>query len=184
LHSMLPTIDIPEPMQERVAAFVIGSRLGGGCSTTDCCCCAVPPTTSVSLSFSRCFALEHTHLRVPPAFTAERPKLSSRDRARADAEPFAPLEGRTLRLGGHLRIGLRKPELPLRWSLRLRAIPCTVPCQGFHFPTIGASHHPLLPKICHLPVPRLFCEEKFGQLWSMGDLTSKKSSGVAFQSQE
>jgi hypothetical protein len=24
----------------------------------------------------------------------------------------------------------------------LRAIPCTVPCQGFHFPTIRASHHP------------------------------------------
>jgi hypothetical protein len=41
-----------------------------------------------------------------------------------------------------LRIGLRKPELRLRWSLRLRAIPCTVPCQGIHFPTIRASHHP------------------------------------------
>ena len=48
---------VPEPMQERVAAFVVGSRLGGGCSTTDCCCCAVLPTTSAafaatSLSFS------------------------------------------------------------------------------------------------------------------------------------
>src|SRR6516164_2002239 len=31
------------------------------------------------------FALEHVHLRFPPAFTAERPKLSSRDHARADA---------------------------------------------------------------------------------------------------
>src|SRR6266699_3364929 len=30
LHSMLQTIDIPEPMQDRVAAFVVGSRLGGG----------------------------------------------------------------------------------------------------------------------------------------------------------
>src|SRR5438552_15591813 len=36
LHSMLPTIDIPEPMQEAVPAFV-GSRLAGGCSTTECC---------------------------------------------------------------------------------------------------------------------------------------------------
>src|SRR6266568_877696 len=57
LHSMLPTIDIPEPMQERVAAFVVGSRVGGGCSTTECCCCTVLPTTSAafaatSLSFS------------------------------------------------------------------------------------------------------------------------------------
>src|SRR2546428_11252455 len=41
----------------------------------------------------RCFALEHTHLHVRPGFTAERPKLSSRDRARADAEPFTPPKG-------------------------------------------------------------------------------------------
>src|SRR5262249_56455232 len=41
-----------------------------------------------------------------------------------------------------LIIGLRKPELPLRWSLRLRVIRCTVPCQGFRFPTDHASHHP------------------------------------------
>ena len=41
-----------------------------------------------------------------------------------------------------LIIGLRKAELPLRWSLRLRVIPCRVPCQGFRFPTIHASHHP------------------------------------------
>jgi hypothetical protein len=27
LHSMLPTIDIPEPMQEPVPAFVVGSGL-------------------------------------------------------------------------------------------------------------------------------------------------------------
>src|SRR6516162_608978 len=96
LHSMLPTIDIPEPMQERVAAFVVGSRLSEGCSTTDCCCCAVLPTTSAasaatSLSFSGALLLNIPHLRVPPAFTAERPKL--RDQARDDAEPFTPPKG-------------------------------------------------------------------------------------------
>src|SRR5947209_3686165 len=60
LHSMLPTIDIPEPMQERVATFVVGSRLGGGCSTTECCCCTVLPTTSAAFaaaSLSFCGAL-------------------------------------------------------------------------------------------------------------------------------
>src|SRR6266567_8030114 len=41
LHSMLPTIDIPEPIQERGTASVVGSRLGGGCSTTEYCCCTV-----------------------------------------------------------------------------------------------------------------------------------------------
>jgi hypothetical protein len=65
----------------------------------------------------------------------------------------------------------------------VRAIPCTLPCQGFHFPTIRALPHPFelaLPSPC----PRLFCAETLGQLWSMGTQASKKSLGVAFQSQE
>src|SRR6266511_3137965 len=45
LHSILPTIDMPEPMQELVPDFVIGSR-PRGCSTTECCCCTALPTTS------------------------------------------------------------------------------------------------------------------------------------------
>src|SRR5262249_262693 len=69
LHSMLPTIAIPEPMQELGPVFVVGCRLGGGsstvvgcrlgggCSTTECCCCNALSTASaacaaVSLSFS------------------------------------------------------------------------------------------------------------------------------------
>src|SRR6266446_5307062 len=35
-----------------------------------------------------CFALEHVHLRFPPGSLRKGQKLSSRDRARADAEPF------------------------------------------------------------------------------------------------
>src|SRR5262249_35675749 len=54
---MLPTIDIPEPMQELGPAFVAGCRLGGGSSTTEGCCCNALSTASaacaaVSLSFS------------------------------------------------------------------------------------------------------------------------------------
>jgi acyl carrier protein len=37
---MLPTIDISEPMQEAVPAFVVGSSLAAACSTTECCGCA------------------------------------------------------------------------------------------------------------------------------------------------
>src|SRR2546425_6603393 len=151
LHSMLPTIDIPEPMQERVAAFVVGSRLGGGCSTTDCCCCAVLPTTSAafaatSLSFSGALLLNRPHLRVPPAFTAKRPKLSSRDQARDDAEPFTPPKG-----GPYLRIGLRKTELPPRGRRRLPAILCT-------------EHPPRFTHRHQLLCPIGFCEEELGQL--------------------
>src|SRR5215831_3229363 len=98
LHSMLPTIDISEPMQERVAAFAIGSRLGGGCSTTDCCCCTVLPTTSAafaaaSLSFSGSFS-SALLLNMPTSvFRRHSPRGQScllAIRARAYAEPFTP----------------------------------------------------------------------------------------------
>src|SRR5262249_40994998 len=84
LHSMSPTIDIPEPMQERVAAFVVGSPLAGGCSTTECFCCTALATTSatfaaVSFSFSGVLLLNISTSRFPPAFTAERRKLCSRN---------------------------------------------------------------------------------------------------------
>src|SRR5512132_2909236 len=119
LHSMLPTIDIPEPMQERVAAFVVGSRLGGGCSTTDCCCCTVLPTTSAafaatSLSFSGALLLN-----IPTSVCRRHlPRKGQSCLLAIERELTQSLllpAGRTLRLGRHLRIGLRKPELPLRW---------------------------------------------------------------------
>src|SRR6266403_5046497 len=76
LHSMLPTIDIPEPMQERVATFVVGSRLGGGCSTTECCCCTALPTTSAAFatafsSFSSALLLNMSTSVFRQPFTAE-----------------------------------------------------------------------------------------------------------------
>src|SRR5262249_14775590 len=45
LHSMLPTIDMSEPMQEAVPAFVVGSDLAQAWS----CGCTVPPMTSGAL---------------------------------------------------------------------------------------------------------------------------------------
>src|SRR5262249_4802840 len=59
---MLPTIDIPEPMQELGPAFVAGCRLGGGSSPTRGCRCnslstAAPACAAVSLSFSGPFLL-------------------------------------------------------------------------------------------------------------------------------
>jgi hypothetical protein len=68
-----------------------------------------------------------------------------------------------------LRIGLRKPELPLRWSLRLRAIPCTVPCQGFHFPTFRASHHAFDLESAISLSGGCFVKEKFGTIVEHGD---------------
>src|SRR5437660_11317032 len=62
-HSMLPTIDMPEPMQEPVPAFVVGSGLAPACSTTECCCCTVLSMTSAAfaaafLSFSGALLLK------------------------------------------------------------------------------------------------------------------------------
>src|SRR5262249_19719674 len=56
--------------------------------------------------------------------------------------------------------------------------------QGFHFPTIRASHHHPYDVKSAISVPRLFCEEEFGQLWSMGTRTFQKACDVAFQSHE
>jgi hypothetical protein len=39
----LPTIDMSEPMQEAVPAFVVGSSLAAACSTTEICGCAILP---------------------------------------------------------------------------------------------------------------------------------------------
>jgi hypothetical protein len=87
-------------------------------------CCRV-------LSLLGCLAFEeHVHLRFRRHAVQKGPKgcrtATSRKR-------------RAFKLGCRLRVGLRKLELPLRWSLRVRAIPCTVPCQGFHFLTMRAS---------------------------------------------
>src|SRR6266700_4455581 len=61
---MLPTIDMPEPMQEPVPAFGTGG-LAATCSTTECCCCTALPTTSAAfaaafLSFSGALLLNMT----------------------------------------------------------------------------------------------------------------------------
>src|SRR6516165_2570526 len=166
---MLPTIDMPEPMQEPAPAFGTGG-LAATCSTTECCCCTILPMTSAAfaaafLSFSGALLLKNMSTSVLAGMQCRKgQRLSCRDQPQAEG----------FRLGCRLRIGLRKPELPLRWSLRLRAIPCTVPCQGFHFPTIRASHHPFDLKSAMSPSRDCFCEEKLGQLWSMGTRTSKK----------
>ena len=66
LHSMLPTIDIPEPMQERVAACVVGSHLAGSGSTTKCCCCTTSAAfAATSLSFSGALLLNISTSRCP-----------------------------------------------------------------------------------------------------------------------
>src|SRR5262249_44226971 len=46
---------------------------------------------------------------------------------------------------------------------------------GISFPNDSRIAPPLRAKVYHPPVPRLFCEEKFRQWWSMGRKLSKKS---------
>src|SRR5947208_4312484 len=108
LHSMLPTIDMSEPMQERVAAFVVGSRLGGGCSTTDCCCCTVLPTTSAafaatSLSFSGALLLNIPTSVCPRHFPRKGQSCLLRIEREVTQRLILPAGG-TLRLGRHSRI--------------------------------------------------------------------------------
>ncbi len=54
---------------------------------------------------------------------------------------------------------------------------------GISFPNDSRIAAPTSTLSLPSPYPaRLVCEEKLGQLWSMGTRASKKSSGVAFQS--
>src|SRR6266481_4023678 len=134
---MLPTIHMPEPMQEPVPAFGTGG-LAATCSATECCCCTILSVTSAEfaaafLAFSGALLLKNMSISVFAGMQCRKGQK---------AVALRPAATRAFKLGCRLRVGLRKPELPLRWSLRVRAIPCTVPCQGFHFPTIRASHHP------------------------------------------
>src|SRR5438445_13785988 len=60
---MLPTIDMPKPMQELVPAFGSGG-LAATCSTIKCCCCTIFPMTSAAfaaafLSFSGALLLKN-----------------------------------------------------------------------------------------------------------------------------
>src|SRR5262249_11303284 len=66
LHSMLPTIDIPEPMQERDAAFVVGSRPRRGRLNDQLL--LSPPFGRFSshvLPLLGCFPLKHPPLQAP-----------------------------------------------------------------------------------------------------------------------
>ena len=124
LHSMLPTIDMPEPMQEPVPAFVVGSGLAPACSTTECCCCTVLSMTSAAfaaaLSFSGALLLKLLNMS-----TSRFRRHALRERAKAVflrssaswRRAFYSPRGETLRLGRHLRTGLRKRELPPRWRV-------------------------------------------------------------------
>src|SRR6516162_3083786 len=67
LHSMLPTIDMSEPMQEPVPAFIVGS--GVACSTTERCGCTISlhdfgRICRRVLIFLGCLALEATQQHV------------------------------------------------------------------------------------------------------------------------
>src|SRR5262249_35988037 len=144
---MLPTIDIPEPMQELGPAFVAGCRLGGGSSTTEGCCCNALSTSSAacaagSLSFSRAlllnmsfssagllpFTISSSLFRGHPLGKGQScPRAVGRELTqslfpprREDPQVRTPCENRTVQS--------RKPP---QWSPRLRAIPRAEPCQEF-----------------------------------------------------
>src|SRR5258707_11907740 len=95
------------------------------CSTTECCCCTVLSMTSVAfaaafLSFSGALLLKLLNMS-----TSRFRRHALRERAKAVflrssaswRRAFYSPRGETLRLGRHLRTGLRKRELPPRWRV-------------------------------------------------------------------
>src|SRR5436190_16668368 len=95
VHSILPTIDMPEPMQESVPAFGIGGLATTG-STTECCCCTIPPMTSVAfaavfLSFSGALLLNLRNMSTSVFPGMQCRKGQGCRVARADTEPLTPI---------------------------------------------------------------------------------------------
>ena len=108
LQSILPTMDMSEPMQEAVPA--VGSDLVKPWS----CGCTVPrmtfAATFLSFSVTPFFMLSNmSHVLISLARSVKRLRLSYCDQAWADAALF-PSRGRTFRLARYLRGALRKPS--------------------------------------------------------------------------
>src|SRR6266566_10142165 len=134
---MLPTIDMPEPMQEPVPAFGTGG-LAATCSATESCCCTILSTTSAVLaaaflSFSGALLLKNMSTSVLAG-------MQCRKGQKAVVPRPAQAEGSQVRMPSEN--GTAQTRTATTMEPRLRAIPCTVPYQGVHFPTIRASHHP------------------------------------------
>src|SRR5215472_16864198 len=98
---MLPTIDMPEPMQEPVPAFGTGG-VAATCSTTECCCCAILSMTSAAfaaafLSFSGALLLKNMSTSVLAGMQCRKgQRLSCRDQPQAEGfQVRMPFENRT-----------------------------------------------------------------------------------------
>src|SRR5215467_6417268 len=162
LHSMLPTIAIPEPMQELGPVFVVGCRLGGGSSTvvgcrlgggsstTECCCCNALSTASaacaaVSLSFSGALLLNMSisvfrrhSLRKGQScrLAIERELTQSLLLPRREDPQVRTLENRTA-----------QSRMPPRWSLRFASHSTYGAVSGISLPDdlgIGTGFTPAL----------------------------------------
>src|SRR5262249_27457258 len=190
LHSMLPTIAIPDPMQEPGPVFVVeyrvgggsstvvGCRLGGGSSTTECCCCNALSTASaacvaVSLSFSGTLLLNMS-ISVFHRHSLRKGQSCRLAIERELTQSLLLPAGRTLRLGRHVRIGLRKAECHHDGAYA---------CEPFHlrsrvrnFASCRFVHRHRF--LCLL----LLCEEKL-QLCAARRTLLKKLSSVVFRSQ-
>src|SRR6516165_7781420 len=158
---MLPTIAIPEPMQELGPVFVVGCRvgggsstvvgcrLGGGSSTTGCCCCNALSTAACAavslLSFSGALLLNMSvsvfrqdsrrkgQSRLP---AIEREPRQSLLLPRRENPQVRTLENRTA-----------QSRMPPRWSLRFASHSTYGAVSGISLPDdlgIGTGFTPAL----------------------------------------
>src|SRR5215471_7553057 len=98
---MLPTIHMPEPMQETVPAFGT-SGLAATCSATECCCWTILSVTSAAfadafLAFSGALLLKNMSTSVLAGMQCRKgQRLSCRDQPQAEGfQVRMPFENRT-----------------------------------------------------------------------------------------
>jgi len=97
-----------EPIQEAVPGFVVGSDLAEAWS---CGCTAFPMTSAEPLSFSDAllFMVFNMSTSLSPACTAETVVVEIEHEMIPSL--YLPAGEAALRLGRHLKIGLRKPSV-------------------------------------------------------------------------
>src|SRR5262249_36868056 len=175
---MLPMINMPEPMQEAVPAFGTGG-LAATCSTTECCCCTVLAMTSGAfaaafLSFSGALLLKNMSTSAAGMQCRKSLRLSCRDQPQT--------EGSQVRMPFENRTAQTRTATTMEPTIASHSV--SGPVSGFSFPHDSPIAPPLRPKVCHPPVPRLFVKKNWDNCGAWGPKLLKKSSSVAFQSQE
>src|SRR6516162_3793693 len=153
LQSILPTIDMSEPMQEAVPAFVVGSDLAQAWS----CGCTIPPMISAAfaaafLSFSGALLLNNMSTSVFAGMQCRKGQVSRPAQA----------ENSQVRMLSENRTAQTRTATTMEPTSASHSVYGAV--SGISFPNDARIAAPASTLSLPSPYPAIVCEEKLGQL--------------------